>query len=116
MTWLQILQGLCAFVVLAEALNKLERADLFGGQRGWRPRLLGLVRVFLFWRWKRPMVVLVLKVWGWALLSIGAGGALASLLLHDPIARAQAEATSNIFTLAGFCLLIVRSRLKEIAP
>lgn len=98
---LQIIGALCAFIVLAEALNKIERADLWGGRTG-RARLGALAALLRPWSWQRDNVVTVLKVAGWCLMSVGAAGSL--------ITRPNAPA---LCVLAGFALLIVRSRLKE---
>jgi hypothetical protein len=102
MSWLHILQVAAALIVLAEALNKIERADLFDGRRGLKPRLAATAWLLCPWAWKRPRVVIVLKVLGWACMSVGAAGSLIS----PPTA-------AHLAVLAGFALLIVRSRLKE---
>jgi hypothetical protein len=102
MSWLYALQMVAALVVLAEALNKIERADLFDGRRGLRARLGGLGWLLTPWRWKRPKVVTTLKVLGWACLSVGSAGSL----LTPPTG-------AHVAVVGGFALLIVRSRLKE---
>lgn len=106
--WWQVVNTLAALIVLAEALNKLERADLWGGRGGLAQRLRCLGHLATPWRWTRPAAVLVLKVLGWALISIGAAGVLAGPLLstHWPL-----PATTAV--VSGFALLIIRSRLKE---
>jgi len=102
MSALSTLQAAGAFIVLAEALNKIDRSDLFDGQGGMRARLGGLCQLATPWRWKRARVVHVLKVLGWAVLSFGAADALIS-----------PPAVPTAAVLVGFALLIVRSRLKE---
>ena len=88
-------QLIAAFIVEAEALNKIERAD---------PRTLS-VRSRAGW-------VAILKVAGWVVLAIGAGGALMTPLVPG----AQAPDWWNVCTLAGFAVLIVRTRLREVPP
>jgi hypothetical protein len=103
MTWMYVTQMVAALIVLSEALNKLERADLFDGQGGVLRRLLLCVTWLLRpWGWRRPRVVMVLKMIGWAWLSVGAAGSV----LTPPTGP-------HVAVLAGFALLIVRSRLKE---
>jgi hypothetical protein len=99
---LYALQMSAAIVVLAEALNKIERADLFAGRNGLRDRALAALWLLAPWAWKRPHVVTVLKVIGWALLSTGAAGAV----LEPP-------SGPDVAVLCGFAMLIVRSRVKE---
>jgi len=101
MLW-HIAQIALALIVLAEALNKLHRCDLFDGRQGWRPRVMGAVRMVTPWRWSRAKVIAVIKALGWALLSFAAAGELVSRpTLHGTCA------------IAGMAMLIVRSRLKE---
>lgn len=99
---LQIIQVLAAIVVLAEALNKIERADVWGGRCGLGPRLAALAWLLRPWAWRRPAVVAVFKVAGWFCLSVGAAGAMVT-----------PPAVVQVLVLAGFALLIIRSRLKE---
>lgn len=80
----------CAFVVLAESLNKLERC---------KP----LARMPL-----RDKLAEWFKVAAWMLLALGGAGALISPLFDFPPPTMQ-----EIFTLAGFATLIVRTRIKE---
>lgn len=79
-----------ALVVLAEALNKLERADLAQANT------------------LRTGAVLCSKVLGWALLAVGSAGVLVQPLLGMPMPN-----TISTCVLSGFALLIVRTRLKE---
>lgn len=88
---LQILHWLAGLVVLAEALNKLERAA---------PCAPGLTA--------RKRLVDWLKVAAWALLAIGGFGALILPVLHLP-----APDSFDAAVLVGFATLIVRTRVKE---
>lgn len=107
MNWLQIIMVVAALVVLAEALNKLERADPFGGRRGLAPRLMGLAWLLVPWRWRRTHIVTVLKIIGWSLMAFGAAGHLAGLLFG------RSWISADVAVLAGFATLIIRSRVKE---
>ncbi len=86
-----LLHWLAGLVVLAEALNKLERTA---------PLAPGLC--------PRARAVVWCKVVAWWLLAVGAGGALVTPMLHLEAATLQDPAV-----LGGFALLIVRSRFKE---
>ncbi len=108
MSALTVLQMMAALVVLAEALNKLERADLFDGRYGLRVVASGIASLAMPWRWKLPRVILVIKTIGWALLSIGSAAALMTPLIH--LEKPNVE---DVAVLVGFALLVVRSRLKE---
>lgn len=93
---LQILLALCALVVVAEGLNKLERAA---------PRAPGLT--------PRQRISEWLKGAAWCLLTLGGGIYLAAVLLQaaglfDLLAR-----WAGPLVLAGFAVLIVRTRVKE---
>lgn len=95
-TLMQILLALCALVVVAEGLNKMERAA---------PRATGLT--------PRQRVSEWLKGLAWCLLTLGAGIYLAAVVLHvaglfDLLAR-----WAGPLVLAGFAVLIVRTRVKE---
>ncbi|ARV17469.1 hypothetical protein AEP_00509 [Curvibacter sp. AEP1-3] len=101
---IQLAHWLAGIVVLAEALNKLERTAPFAS--GLSPR-------------KR--VVDFLKALAWLLLAIGAGGAVATPLLlamgihatpFDHITHAQ-PTFAETAVLLGFAVLIVRTRVKE---
>lgn len=78
-------------VVLAEALNKLERT---------RPCWPGLPRHARWLQW--------LKALAWALLAIGAGGAIVGPVFDHP-----PPTTREACMYAGFVVLIVRTRFKE---
>jgi hypothetical protein len=108
MNWLSVAHCVAGFIVLAEALNKLERADLFDGKCGLVPRLGGLAWLVRPWGWKRSRVVMVLKALGWASLSVGAADAL-----MGPLLGLDKPTLPDVAVIAGFALLIVRSRLKE---
>ena len=100
-------------IVLAEALNKLERTD--PAARGLSPR---------------ARLVEGLKALAWFFLSLGAGGAVAAPLLiamgfptialdlpHSigsvVLMRLERPTVDQLFVLVGFAVLIVRTRLKE---
>lgn len=93
---------LAALVVLAEALNKLERATPFA------PGLSAHARV-----------VDGLKALAWAFLAIGSAGALAGPLLaamgvcSDWVLRLNQPSGSDAAVMVGFAVLIVRTRVKE---
>lgn len=103
-TTLQILHWLAGFVVLAEALNKLERTAPFAP---------GMSR--------HDRVVDGLKALAWALLALGAGGAvatpfLAALGVHTSTSQMvlhQAPSFAETAVLLGFAVLIIRTRVKE---
>jgi hypothetical protein len=79
------------FIVLAEALNKLERTAPLSCGPGWRKRAT---------EW--------LKAIAWMLLAVGGAGALASPLMpHDK------PSVQDICLVLGFAVLIVRTRVKE---
>jgi hypothetical protein len=82
---------LAGLIVLAEALNKLERSNPFD------PGLHG-----------RALVVCWLKMLGWALLAAGSAGAAAAPVLDD-----CRPSVSAVCVQVGFALLVVRSRLGE---
>lgn len=84
---------LASAVVVAEALNKLERCQ---------PTARGLA--------PKQRVIEVLKAVAWGLLACGAGGVIVNWIMPMPehlLALAQA------FTMAGVAVLIVRTRVKE---
>lgn len=78
-------------VVLAEALNKLERT---------RPCLPGLT--------PRQRLLAWLKAIAWGLLALGSAGALVA-----PIFDTQPPTARELCMFAGFVVLIVRTRFKE---
>lgn len=100
----QLTHWLAGLIVLAEALNKLERTAPFAPGLSWRKR-----------------VVDALKALAWLLLAIGAGGAVATPLLlamgippapFDYLTHAQ-PTLAETAVLLGFAVLIVRTRVKE---
>ncbi len=104
-TTLQIVHWAAGLITLAEALNKLERTAPFAP---------GLCR--------HKRLVDGLKALAWALLALGAGGAVAAPLLlwagahHDAthwLMRLEGPTLAETAVLAGFATLIVRTRVKE---
>ncbi len=102
---LQLVHVLAGLVVLAEALNKLERCAPLARGLGARARL-----------------VEGLKALAWLLLALGAAGALAAPLLRalglpveagGEFARLARPTLAETLVLAGFAVLIVRTRVKE---
>lgn len=88
---LYLIHWLAGLVVLAEALNKLERVD---------PLAAGLTR--------HARVVDGLKALAWLLLAVGAGGALIT-----PLLALEPPTLQDVAVLTGFAVLIVRTRIKE---
>jgi hypothetical protein len=88
---LHMAHWLAGMVVLAEALNKLERTAPFAP--GLRPR---------------ERLVDGLKALAWALLAIGGGGAIVTPLL--PLEKPTLQ---DVCVMLGFAVLIVRTRVKE---
>lgn len=101
---IQVLHFVAGFIVLAEALNKLERTN---------PCLRGLG--------VRERVTEWLKAIAWLLLALGAGGALAVPVLllcgvqsaDTPLLRLDHPTLAETLVLLGFAVLIVRTRVKE---
>lgn len=102
---LHLLHILAGLVVLAEALNKLERCAPFA------PGLSA-----------RKRVVDALKALAWLLLALGSAGALAAPLLlaagFPPAAvgslvRLEQPTLDQALVLLGFAVLIIRTRVKE---
>lgn len=91
-------------VVLAEALNKLERTHPLAPGMSTRERLVD-----------------ALNALAWALMAIGAGGAVATPSLfwfgvqggHDMLMRLEKPTLAETSVLCGFAVLIVRTRIKE---
>lgn len=94
-------------IVLAEGLNKLERTTPF--ERGLTPL---------------QRVVVLLKVFAWICLCLGAAGALARPFvvasfgdLHlGRVLVTDRVSLADLLVLGGFAVLIVRSRFKELRP
>lgn len=108
---LQFLHVLAGLIVLMEALNKLERTTPFARGLSARQRL-----------------VAGLKALAWALLALGAVGALAGPWLQPigtPIGTHMgmvqffthitqpAPSLADVCVLGGFAVLIVKTRIKE---
>lgn len=103
--FLQIVHVIAGLVVLAEALNKLERVRPFAPGMRSRDRLVD-----------------GLKALAWFLLAMGAGGALAAPLLlvmgvpvnsANLLMRLERPMLDQTLVLLGFAVLIVRTRVKE---
>lgn len=105
MTALQIVHWLASLIVLAEALNKLERTA---------PCAPGMT--------PHQRLVDSLKALAWCLLALGAGGGLiAPALLHlgvqpdayRELMRLERPTLAETAVMAGFATLIIRTRVKE---
>lgn len=105
MSALGFLHFLAGVVVLAEALNKAQRCDPLAPGLGLRER-----------------VCEVLKAIAWALMALGAGGAMVTPVLlalgapqaHAlPMMRLEHPTLAETAVLTGFAVLIVRTRVKE---
>ena len=86
-----VIHWICGLIVLAEALNKLERTAPFAR---------GLSR--------HQRVVDGLKALAWALLALGGAGAVIT-----PLLALEPPTLHDMCVTAGFAVLIVRTRLKE---
>ena len=103
-TTLQVIHWVAAFVVLAEALNKLERTA---------PCAPGLNA--------HHRLVDGLKALAWLLLALGAAGALVAPALQPLGVRSASSqliahyepSLTEVCILVGFAVLIVRTRIKE---
>lgn len=89
MLWVYIL---CGLIVVAEALNKLERCR---GLREWP-------------RGRRAQLVEALKIAAWSLLALGGAGVLVT-----PLLRLTPPDLRDLFVIVGFAILIIRTRVKE---
>ena len=107
MTTLQVLHFVAGFVVLAEALNKLERTA---------PCRPGIT--------PRERATEWLKALAWSLLALGGAGAVIApalpfLPVQEPSAwlpyllPAQTPTLPDVCVIVGFAVLIVRTRVKE---
>ena len=104
MTTLQTIHLLAALVVLAEALNKLERTTPFAPGMSHHERLVD-----------------GLKALAWALLALGAGCTVAAPLLvakgmqtnYLPLFDGAPPLIDQTAIMLGFAVLIVRTRIKE---
>lgn len=89
-----ILHTIAGMIVLAEALNKLERTC---------PIEPGMSA--------RQLLVVWLKTFGWSALAIGSAGAAACALLYR-----TPPSFGEVCTMSGFALLVLRSRVGEVLP
>jgi hypothetical protein len=105
MSALQMLHWVAGLVVLAEALNKLERTAPFAPGLRLRARL-----------------VAALKATAWALLALGAGGSVATPMLlalgvpahqYPLLLHLEQPTLAEVSVLCGFAVLVVRTRVKE---
>lgn len=94
MSWLNTLHVLCGLVILAEALNKLERTS---------PLAAGLTA--------RQRCTAWLKAVAWGSLAIGGGGAVATPALQ--LQGTHWQQLADVCTAFGFVVLIIRTRVKE---
>lgn len=104
-TTVQLLHAMAGLVVLAEALNKLERCAPFAHGLSWHDRLVD-----------------GLKALAWFMLAMGAAGALAAPVLRamglpvdagGEFSRLEHPTLAETLVLAGFAVLIIRTRVKE---
>ncbi len=97
-----LLYWLSSVVVLAEALNKLERTTPFATGMVARDRLID-----------------GLKALAWSLLALGSAGALVGPLMfsmgvcEEWVQKLCQPGMHDAATMVGFALLIVRTRVKE---
>ena len=97
------LHWFAGLIVLAEALNKLERCNPFAA---------GLSRY--------ARVVDLLKALAWSCLALGAGGAVSKPILtllgatNIPKFLIDTPTIANTAVLVGFAVLIIRTRVREI--
>lgn len=88
---LLLLHWVAGLVVLAEALNKLERLDFqWRGQGCW------------------ARAALLLKLLAWVVLAVAGAGAVAGPFIGS--IRPQPD---HVAALAGFAILIIRTRVKD---
>lgn len=92
--WLQTMHCLAGVIVVAEALNKLERTT---------PCARGLT--------PRQRVLAWLKAVAWVLMTLGGAGAIVT-----PLLSLETPTLQDVAVIVGFAVLIVRSRLKESLP
>lgn len=88
---IQSIHWLAGLIVLAEALNKLERTS---------PTRPGIC--------KRERLLAWLKAVAWGLLAIGGAGAVIT-----PLMQMDAPSLQDMCILLGSAVLIVRTRIKE---
>lgn len=104
MNTLQIIHWVAAFIVMAEALNKMERTAPFASGLTVCQRIVDLG-----------------KATAWLLMALGAGGALIAPLMEpmrvqSPVYQSLAHTApslAEVCMMGGFALLIIRTRFKE---
>jgi hypothetical protein len=89
--FLDAIHFLAGLLILAEALNKLERTQIFGPH------------VSL-----RQLAAVVLKALAWSVLAVGGAGAVVT-----PLLPLEAPTLQDVCVIFGFAVLIVRTRVKE---
>ncbi len=87
----EVIHWTAGLVILAEALNKLERSNPLA--RGLSPR---------------ARLVDALKALAWGLLALAGGGAIVT-----PLLPLEAPTLQDTALAAGFATLIIRTRFKE---
>lgn len=95
MSSIAVIHWLAGVVVLAEALNKIERTNVLGDLKD------AALTV-------REKVATTLKAAAWCLLALGGAGAIVT-----PLLRLEAPTLQDACVMAGFAVLIVRTRVKE---
>jgi hypothetical protein len=105
MHYLQILHAIAGFIVLIEAVNKLERTCPTAKGLNFRQRLLE-----------------ILKVLAWFPVAIGSAGATAGPLFlitgSDPntffyLLRVEHPTLAEVAVMCGVAVMVVRTRIKE---
>lgn len=105
MNTLQIVHAIAGFIVLIEAINKLERCDIFSKNLCTKGRVLE-----------------VLKVLAWWPLAIGAAGAVSGPVFYftgsDPntffhLLRVEHPTLAEVLVMWGVAVLVIRTRVKE---
>jgi hypothetical protein len=91
-TFLICLHVVAGIVVLAEALNKLERTDLR-----------------CQWLTPRQRLITAMKAASWSAIALAAGGAIVG-----PMLQASSPTLGDAAMMAGFAGLVIRSRLQEV--
>ncbi|TAK92743.1 MAG: hypothetical protein EPO09_14820 [Aquabacterium sp.] len=86
-----VVHWLSGLIVVAEALNKLERTSPFAPHLSMRKRAVD-----------------VLKAIAWSLLAIGGGGAVIT-----PVLGLEKPTLQDVSVILGFAVLIIRTRVKE---
>jgi hypothetical protein len=87
-----IVHALAGLIVLAEALNKLERTNLR-----------------CTWMTPRQRAITAMKAASWAAIAVASAGAAVGPLMYSAV-----PSLADAAMMAGFAGLVVRSRLQEI--